>query len=397
MKAKNACLLGFVLLVTSFATAQIPCTGTITQRATLSASWPQYRFDAGHTGCNPYETALSTATVGELVLDWTYLADFSPYGDPVVANGVVYFTPGRTLYALNAVNGAPLWKYEAGIPIISAPVVVNGVVYVGVDLEDGHFRGGVYAFNAATGALLWQNTTLGIVASAPAIANGVLYVGDIGGKLTALNASSGAFLWGYRTRAQYEIEYSPAVANGVIYFTSAYFTDHQSEFPVTLYALNAATRQVIWQYDWDDAINGMPVVGGGKVYFNSVAFDANTGAVKWQTTTTRPFFSIPALANGVLYVGCFDNNFYALNANTGEVKWQYRPGDSVSASPAIANGVVYVESNDGNLYAFDAATGAVLWQHTISNYHASGPAVVNGRVYIGSQDSNLYAFHLPGH
>ena len=175
-----------------------------------------------------------------------------------------------------------------------------------------------------------------------------------GGTLTALNASTGAFLWIYRTPADYEIEYSPAVANGVIYFTSAYFTEHQSEFPVTLYAMNAATRQVIWQYDWEDAIDKMPVVGAGKVYYNSTAFDANTGAIKWQFANS--FFSIPALATGVLYVGSFDGNFYALNANTGVVKWQYRPGGDVPASPAVANGVVYVESTDGNLYAFSTAS-----------------------------------------
>ena len=51
--------------------------------------------------------------------------------------------------------------------------------------------------------------------SSPAVANGVVYVGSADGTLYALNASTGARLWGYSARGQ--LISSPAVANGVVY------------------------------------------------------------------------------------------------------------------------------------------------------------------------------------
>ena len=70
MKFKIAGYLSFALLVASCVTAQVPCTGTIIPNPSLFINWPQYGYDAGHTGCNPYESILSTNTVGTLTLKW---------------------------------------------------------------------------------------------------------------------------------------------------------------------------------------------------------------------------------------------------------------------------------------------------------------------------------------
>ena len=388
MKGKIVFCLSFVLLIASFATAQIPCGPNTIRSVTLFVNWPQFRYDTEHTGCNPYETILSTATAGGLVLDWMYRAGAPVYGDPAVANGVVYFTaisPDNTLYAVNARTGSLIWKYSAGQSDLTSPVVVNRVVYVGSPENN------VYAFNSSTGDLLWQRTTASVVGAAPVVADGVLYVGDGVGYLYALNASTGTVLWTYRV-PELEITASPAVHNGVVYFAGS-----DPSFPgsCTLFALDIATRQLIWQYTWPFPSGDTPVFGNGAVYLNGYALNANTGAVLW--TSPVSVFSLTALANGVLYVGSNDNKVYALNAYTGEIKWHHGTGNFVSSAPTVANGVVYVESDDGNFYVLNAATGALLWQYKVSTYAASAPTVANGLVYIGSEDSNLYAFHLPGH
>src|SRR5438094_163469 len=59
----------------------------------------------------------------------------------------------------------------------------------------------------------------------------------------------------------------------------------------------------------------------------------------------------PAVVNGVVYVGPFDNKVYALDASTGAVLWTYVTGNIVWSSPAVAKGVVYVGSYDGKVYA----------------------------------------------
>jgi len=44
---------------------------------------------------------------------------------------------------------------------------------------------------------------------------------------------------------------------------------------------------------------------------------------------------------------------YALDAATGANLWSFATGDWVYASPAVVNGVMYVGSWDNDIYAFD--------------------------------------------
>jgi outer membrane protein assembly factor BamB len=52
-----------------------------------------------------------------------------PPSAPTIANGVVYFADGTTLYAFDESSGTQLWSTTAGGPIFDAPTVVNGRVY----------------------------------------------------------------------------------------------------------------------------------------------------------------------------------------------------------------------------------------------------------------------------
>jgi len=57
--------------------------------------------------------------------------------------------------------------------------------------------------------------------------------------------------------------------------------------------------------------------------FNSrvYALDARTGRVLWNYSTGGYVESSPAVANGVVYVGSDDDNVYALDAATGVKLW----------------------------------------------------------------------------
>jgi len=47
---------------------------------------------------------------------------------------------------------------------------------------------------------------------------------------------------------------------------------------------------------------------------------------------------------------------------TNESLWVYEAGDSVTSSPAIANGMIYFGSYDDYVYALDAGTGEEKWK-----------------------------------
>ncbi len=66
----------------------------------------------------------------------------------------------------------------------------------------------------------------------------------------------------------------------------------------------------------------------------------------------REFVTGTAVAGRTVYVGSNDGHLHAINSITGKNRWGFATSDSIDGSPTVANGVVYVGSFDDNLYAF---------------------------------------------
>ena len=351
---------------------------------TVSVDWPQFGFNAQHTGFNPYENVLGPETVASLTIRWKYTTGHDIYASPVVANGIVYIGGNvgddNNLYALEADTGAVLWKFPAA-PFAEAPAVVNGVVYVSSYYPSNY----LYALNANSGAMLWRYPAGG--GRSPVVVNGVVYVDSQDHYVYAVNASTGKLLWKFATGS--EVQSSPAVANGVVYVGAP---------DGNLYALDAGTGALLWKFATpSDSGFHTPVVVNGVVYAGSednnlYAVNASTGVLIWKYGGVSPYFQ--AVANGVVYFS--SGNFYALDAATGALLWEYTADNDLGIAVGAANGVVYANSEyDGIVYAFDASTGALLWKYSTGNQVWSSPAVVNGILYFGCNDGNVYAFGLP--
>ncbi len=394
MKTTRILYLSLILLIAIFAAvqsgvAQIPCGPTINPLPTLFVNWPQFHFDAAHSGCNPYEHILSRTTVSNLTWNWTY-ADpgGGTFTSPVVANGVVYAASSYGnqmsqygyLYALNANTGAFLWRFAADWSVSASPAVANGIVYF------GSAGSRIYALNALTGALIWQRG--GEYLAAPTVAGGVVYAADVTGLVHAFDAATGNPIWA--TMVGNGIQSSPTLFNGVLYLGSQ---------DGNVYALNAKTGVTLWTYPTGGPINSTPTVANNVVYIGSedknlYALNGTTGALVWKYATAGYVDSSPAVATGVVYVGngCCNPSVYALNASTGALIWSYKTADEVHA-PSVANGVVYFPGSNGFFYALDTRTGALLWSGTAGIGSYNSAAVADGVLYFGAD--LLYAFNLP--
>ena len=416
--------------------------------------WPQFHFDAAHTGFNPYENLLSPSTLAAgVALRWTGHTTGYIYASPAVVDGVVYVTGdvlGETqfLYAFDAAATSncsgtpaqcePLWTAVTGGLLQSSPAVVNGVVFV-TSREPK-----LYAFDAA-GVIncagspkactpLWTAGLGGqVVAASPTVANGVVYVAS-SAKSYAFDGAGSigcagvpktcAPLW--TTTATASAQHAPTVANGMVYMGSD--ADHSLNVFDAAGNINCTgapkTCAPLWTgpkgYIAPAVANGLVYVGGeGGLY----AFDAagstscggtpKTCAPLWTAVVGAPL-TTPAVAYGFVYMATL-GGLYAVDA-AGSTNCAGTPkicaplwtgtvaaNDSFSGgSPAVADGVVYVYSHWNRLYAYDAAgnlncagtpkTCTALWTTTVPTTSTeTSPVVINGMVYVGAAP-DLYAY-----
>lgn len=368
--------------------------------ADAAGDWPMARHDAAGTGYNAEERALRPP----LRLKWSYSTVGGVRTAPVVAGGTVYaVSEDRVLYPLDAATGALKWSFQTAF-YSTSPAVAGGLVYQGAD------DGALYALDPATGRARWSYNTGTKIWRSPVVSGGVVYLAS-GNTLYALDGMTGVLTWSYTATGP--VESSPLLVDGIVYLVFVSRSQFTNGFLLTFYelaALDASSGASKWTVPW--AAVGPAAAGDRLVYLttsvyfrsgNSAllrALDPRTGEEKWNfsigSAYSSVFFSSPAVAKGVVFVGASDLRVYALEAATGAVKWVSTTGGYVSSSPAVANGVVYVGSADGKVYALDAATGSVQWKYDTGAPVRGSPAVAGGALYVASDNGNVYAFESQG-
>ena len=227
---------------------------------------------------------------------------------PVVSDGVVYVGANRSepresrAYALSAITGEVLWRFEAGNEghFNSPPVVDGDAVFI------VSYYGRVFALDAASGEERWRSYAPNFVWHSPAVRDGVVYVSGEHGYVTAFDAATGRELWQFQTR--YAASPSP----------------EQGKLASGLSSIPQSTEN----------LSG-PVVVDGIVYVGSsfrsvIALNAATGKQLWRYQTRGEMHSFPpTLIGGVVYVGSSNGKVYALDAKTGEAYWASPTGGSV--------------------------------------------------------------------
>jgi len=278
------------------------------------------------------------------------------------------------------------WGFDAG-RVFGSPAVVHGIVYVASRF------GTVYALNAVDGTELWSvevgtdgHPELHLYGS-PAVGDETVYVAEAipgrdVGSVYALDAATGDELWQFVDVG--EVSSPPTVADGTVYVGSDDWN---------VYALDAEDGSEHWRFETGGWVQTAPAVVGDTVYvggWDVYALDATDGTERWRARPGAPDYTAPAVVDDGVYVGCDDGNVYALDAADGSERWRFETIDEVSTSPAVADGTVYVGSHDFGVYAIDAGTGDERWRVSTGGKVYSSPSVVDETVYVGSHDGNVY-------
>lgn len=111
----------------------------------------------------------------------------------------------------------------------------------------------------------------------------------------------------------------------------------------------------------------------------------------WKFKCEDEIRGAPVIHNGVLYIGCYDNNLYALNAADGQFIWKYAADGGIVSRPVVLDDTIYFGSEDRALHAVNIRSGKVVWTYFTNGRVRSSPRIAEGHVLIGSDDRYLHA------
>lgn len=357
-------------------------------------NWSQAGAGARKTG--------HTATTGprdgtEL---WTHPYQYSQDTAPVAASGRVYLTPDARVVALDGATGETVWEVAPGAddPSPQPPsAVVDGLVLVR--------RGAtLYALDSRDGSVAWTH--------------------DLPGPELGLTVADGRlYVWTGTIERSVLLVLDPATGEQHRRFRPA-LTPQWGQFAVvdgTIYAgvrdavgaLDATDGTQKWVYDLPehgnpeserDAVEffGRAAVAAGRLHIADTAGRLHTlstdGRELWRYAPDgRPGTgSVPAVADGVVYAGFFDDRVRAFDAETGEVTWTFWGWNVQRGAPAVTEELVYIGGWDEMVYALDRETGERRWEVSTPR-RAGGAAVADGRLYVGRKgDSESGWVHALG-
>lgn len=325
---------------------------------------------------------IDNAVLGALAVSTS--ADWAAYQHDAAHSG---YSSASLLNSSNVANLAPAWTFPTGGWVTGTPIVVGGIAYI------GSWDGNMYALRERDGSRLWSFSaetssdncgfTYGIDNTA-ALSDGRLYFGSAGCVLYALDAATGNMIW--RTQLEdyskgFHLWSSPLVSDGRIYVGLASHCDHPC-VRGRVVCLNAADGRILWNF------YTAPEGSTGAGVWSSFAIDANRRMV-YATS-----------GNFCQGNDTYGDSFIALNADTGTLVWSWKNAArdrdienldfgaspvlfEIGSTPALAAG-----SKDGHCYALNRATGELIWDATVTDGSTTGgiiasPAAAYGMIFMG--------------
>jgi outer membrane protein assembly factor BamB len=276
------------------------------------------------------------------------------------------------------------------------------------DDGEGDFDSHVSAVDLRTGEPVWDAPVqLEDVVRTPVAADETAaYVGDVGGRVTAVELSSGDLRW--------TAELDASIAGAVtLEGDRAYVaTLGEQQTPGVVVALDTSTGDEVWR-SGDEAVLGnlvsAPVLADGRILALEpgfvVALDATDGRLLWRTEVinprTTPFAPqgvaslAPVSADGRVFAVDVTGRVYAFDAETGAALWDYAIDDPSGLSPPVlTDDHVLMPTNSGVLYAVDRRTGHLAFRIDSGGSFLRGLADAGGLLVAvtGIEDARIVAF-----
>ncbi len=353
-----------------------------TERSEMATTWVHQRGKLPGAGewTHQYGSADNSSCSqddrvrGELMVQWWGRPGARPMPDrgnrnppPVSANGRLYVQGNRTLFGIDAYNGAILWAKQ--IPTMRrANMPRDGSNMVASD-DRLWVSMGPYcvAFDGQTGERVFDREVPDVMQGR---AHDWGYVARVGEKLLGSGVRHGSHYSGDKGEW-----YEGSAERDIARVTSDF-----------LFATQWYGGPPVWLYKQGVVLNSTITIGDRFFFF----IESRNQAA--QTTASG------RMLDEVLQ----DQVLVALDLNSGKLVWE-KPYDFSKCRyvtyVTYGEGTLLVSGTDSesrfHAYAFDAETGEELWQHEAPDKkgHHTGqlahPTIVNGRVYFNKHTYDL--------
>ncbi|MCF3650091.1 PQQ-binding-like beta-propeller repeat protein [Synoicihabitans lomoniglobus] len=295
------------------------------------------------------------------------------------------------------------WSVQTLGPIRGSAVIEGDSIYF------GSADGNLYAADPANGELRWKFETGGPIAGAPAVAGNTVVVAGRGETVHALQAHDGTPLWSFTMQP------TLPTPTGWNYFTATPVIDGEQVLVGSgdghLYALDLTTGALRWKFKTGDSLRATPLVVDGVVYQPSgddhiYALAATDGTLQWKFATEgvdldlsqgfirSDIFTRPIVQDGLLIVGCRDGKVYAIDIATHAKVWDFSYGSTWAMSTTVADATVYVGwSTNNKVNALDLATGKLKWEAEAPAHTYTTGVILDDQIYWGCADGKLYGYN----
>ncbi|VVT21030.1 Pyrrolo-quinoline quinone [Sphingomonas aurantiaca] len=280
-------------------------------------------------------------------------------------DGKLYATDGvGDVVAMNAADGAILWRAKPGAPLRGSPTVANGAVYVLT--QDNQ----VFSLNQTDGKVQWvQSGTLetqGVFGvAAPAVSQGTVVAGFSSGELSAYRYENGRILWQdalSRTSVTTsvsslsDIDAAPVIDGGRVYAVGQ---------GGRMVALELSTGQRLWEQNF--AGISTPWIAGEWLFVVTddarlVCLSRSNGKARWIAELKR-FQNEKKRSNAITWFGpILAGNRLVLTNSRGEINFVSPTDGTVSSTietktpfslpPIVANSTLYTLDQKGKVTAY---------------------------------------------
>lgn len=273
---------------------------------------------------------------------------------------------GDEVAALDLRTGARRWTYATvGEDMPSALYDRGRLIFANGDWH-------AYALRAADGKPLWSTEVGGISTMANAVKAGdevVVAVCGADSDSVALDAATGKVLW----KSPYgHCDATPAYADGKIFVSDVANGDTSLQKKTTIAALDARTGKPVWVYR-------------GKTQG------------LWSIVGSDEVAVAGTYANGTYYQAApLEDQFIAFDANSGKIRWRFHTAGPAKMSPVVLNRRVYVGDTAGMFYTLDASNGEILELRGFKHPFSVSPPIIAGNKLLVVNGTSVNAIPLSG-